>query len=663
MKKAVHAMFAALGASCCLWGYDANFWQAAGLGALAASASPVDELMPEPRRVAASGGVADAAAVANVTVRTADVPGAPAGVADEAYVLDVTARGVTITARGRLGERHARTTLDQLVRLSGGAVPCCTVTDWPRLRWRGFMLDTGRNFMDVASLKDLIDVMARYKLNLFHWHLTEYYAWRLASKRYPEMEKKAYYDPFGHRHRGKFYSQDDFREIVGYAAARGVTVMPELDIPGHSQAFREAFGFRTMRDAGVEETLANLIDELCKLAPKEVMPFVHLGGDEVWDEPEKVEKRTMTRWAKVVADNGRTLVTWNPGQDFDPQGPRVAMLWGRQKSADCPQFDARGWYIEDYNPFEIVNAAAFAQPFGGAAPEERQWGAIFCSWHDAAVGLPYARAFRNVAVFPACVMLGDLYWHGRACRREFARRRLPLAGDPLLETVREIERRTVAQRDRALTDLRHPFPFVRQTQMRWRLTDRDGRLIAKDIAQGSVYPYDGPESPRNLYHSTTGVVFMETWVRSPSDRTVGAWIGFTDYDRDQGRYRARGTPSRGQWNRYGATVEVNGEAIPPPVWEQPDLEPGQQTPMVRYDHAIDEIPFTNDEWYMREPTPIRLKAGWNHVKLTLPMTHRVNTWMTQRWVGTFMPVAGTTDRPREVDDLEYSADPPTGDGS
>ena len=66
---------------------------------------------------------------------------------------------------------------------------------------------------------------------------------------------------------------------------------------------------------------------------------------------------------------------------------------------------------------------------------------------------------------------------------------------------------------------------------------------------------------------------------------------------------------------------------------------------------------------MREPTPIRPKAGWNHVKLTLPMTHRVNTWMTQRWVGTFMPVAGTTDRPREVDDLEYSADPPTRDDS
>ena len=624
----------------------------------AALSGPLGELMPTPQLVAPGKGSVPASLLAIPRVVRAAVPEAPKGVAEEAYVLDVSSAGAVITAEGPLGERHARTTLAQLIRLAAGqAVPCGRITDWPRLRWRGFMQDVGRNYLDLPSIKALIDHMAAYKLNLFHWHLTEYYAWRLASKRYPEIERKGFYDPFGHRHRGKIYTQEEFREVVDYAYARGVTVMPEFDVPGHSQAFREAFGFMSMRDKGVEDILADLIDELCRLAPKEKMPFIHLGGDEVWDEPEKIDEKSMTRWAQVVAAHGRTVVTWDPGQKFTPQGPRVAMLWGKTQAEDCPWFDARGWYIEGYSPFEVLNAAAYHQPFHGEAPEARQLGAIFCSWHDAAVGLPYANVFRNVPIFPACVLLGDLYWHGHEYAPAFGRRRLPAPTDPLFAVAVDIERRTLAQRDRVLTELRHPFHFVKQTQMRWRLTDHAGKLIAKDIAQASVYPYYGPDKEQNFCHSSTGTVYMETWIKSPAARTVGAWIGFTEYDRDQGRYRSGGTPPQGQWNRFGASITVNGEPIPPPRWLQPDMPPGPQPPQVRYDHMIDELPFTNDEWYMREPTPVRLRAGWNHVRLTLPMTRRVDTWKTHRWVGTFMPIAGTTDHPREVEDLAYSSEP------
>ena len=635
------------------------FYALALIGTTAVGA-PLDELVPEPRRVEPREGALEAQAAANVKRVTAAVPGAPQAVADEAYILEVSPQGVTVTAAARPGEMNARKTLAQLLKLGDGKAPCCRIVDWPLLKWRGFMLDTGRNYLDLPSLKDLLDVMAAYKLNLFHWHITEYYGWRLASRKYPQIAEKGFYDPLGNRHRGKCYSQAEFREIVDYAFARGVTVMPEFDVPGHAEAFRRAFGFASMKDPGVKETLCDLIDELCSLAPAEKMPFIHLGGDEVWDEKEKIDEASMTAWAQTVAKNGRTLVTWDPGQKFQPSGPRVAMLWGHNQDETAPWFDARGWYIEDYDPFEVLNAAAYLTPFRGQA-HPLQKGAIFCGWHDSAVGYPYAKTFREQPVFPACVCLGDLYWHGRTYEATYKRRRLPFAGDPLLDVARDIERRVIAQRDKVLTDLRHPFPFVRQTQMRWRMTDADGKLIAKDIAQGSVFPYNGPSAPGNLYHSPTGMVTVETWIKSPDMRTVGAWIGFTAYDRDHGRSRSGGTPDIGQWNRFGARLEVNGLEIPPPVWHQASLKPQNRLAAVSHVHEIDETPYTNDEWYMRDPMPIRLNKGWNHVKMTLPMSKKVDTWRTQRWVGTFMPIAGTSDHPREIEDLEYSADPQISD--
>ena len=209
--------------------------------------SVLDELMPRPAKVeaAATGEtpVVPAAALGTVTVIRKAVPGAPAATANEAYVLEIDEGGAKITAESPFGECWARVTLDQIVRLSsGGDVPCCRITDWPRLKWRGFMLDTVRNYLPSQGVKDIIDVMSRYKLNLFHWHLTENYAWRLESKRFPELQSER---AFLHRHKGKFYTQEEFREIIDYAYARGVRVMPEFDFPGHALAFRRAFGFKT----------------------------------------------------------------------------------------------------------------------------------------------------------------------------------------------------------------------------------------------------------------------------------------------------------------------------------------------------------------------------------------------------------------------------------
>ena len=152
---------------------------------------------------------------------------------------------------------------------------------------------------------------------------------------------------------------------------------------------------------------------------------------------------------------------------------------------------------------------------------------------------------------------------------------------------------------------------------------------------------------------TQGVAYVETWIKSPKEQTVGAWIGFTSYGRSGSR--AGGLPAAGEWGRSrGTKVEINGVAVPAPKWVHPGLKYVMTHPEETTSNNVAETPFTNEEYFMREPTPIALKAGWNHVKLTVPKA--IGIQWSYNWTATFVPV--TLERfPREVTGLAYSAVP------
>ena len=152
-------------------------------------AGTLDLLLPKPVKAELLEGTVPAELCTKVETVRGAVPGAPDAVAAEAYALDVSGSGVRITASDKRGERHARTTLAQLTKLGGGTVPCCRIVDWPAFRWRGFMNDCGRNYLEMEGVKAILDVMALYKMNLFHWHLTDYHGWRLESKKYPCLQR------------------------------------------------------------------------------------------------------------------------------------------------------------------------------------------------------------------------------------------------------------------------------------------------------------------------------------------------------------------------------------------------------------------------------------------------------------------------------------------
>lgn len=214
---------------------------------------------------------------------------------DESYELTVTSSGASLDATTVPGAMHGLQTLLQLVQAAGPGsgpgyvLPAVTIKDEPRFRWRGLMVDCGRHFEPVAELKRTLDGMAAVKMNVFHWHLTEDQGFRMESKRFPALTAKG--------SNGLFYTQQDAREIVQYARDRGIRVVPEFEMPGHSTAWQVAYPKLASgkapevvrREFGIadyaldptrEETytfISSFLAEMTTIFPDK---YVHIGGDE-----------------------------------------------------------------------------------------------------------------------------------------------------------------------------------------------------------------------------------------------------------------------------------------------------------------------------------------------------------------------------------------------
>ena len=626
----------------------------AALGAFA-SGGPLDELMPRPRSIVPKDGVVMHGVPVKVERKAVEC--ANPLTADEAYRLVISTDAITITAAGSKGERAARATLEQLKKLSDGRLPCCEITDAPAYRWRGFMHDCGRNFLDKAEILKLLDLMAAYKFNLFHWHITDYYGWRLESKKYPMLQA-----PWSFRRQmNRYYTQEDFKEVVAYAKARGITVMPELDVPGHTLAFRRGLGITHMSEPQVKGIVADLLDELCSLVPAEDMPFVHLGTDEARTPYEMVPDSCCPHWAETIRRNGRIPVAWTPGKQFLlPDGSRPArMVWndGYKAEKDELIFDTVRGYFGSKDPLTFLNTAVFSKPMRYDIPAENMLGAVICSWHDDFLGEDTSRIWTNCSFASAIVAYSDSLWNGREKDRPEYLVKLPAPGTPAFAEATAFENAIVANRDKVVRPLGLPFAYVRQTPLRFRITDSEGRVVAKDVAQATVMISDcgrhALDRANSYLMETQGVAYVETWIKSPRNQTVGAWIGFTMFGRSGGR--RHGLPEKDEWGRsLGTKVEVNGVAVPAPAWIHPGLKHVMTHPEEPTSDNVAETPFTNEEYFMRPPTEISLKTGWNHVRLTVPKS--IGDEWGYFWVSTFVPVT-LESHPREVAGLEFSSEP------
>ena len=210
---------------------------------------------------------------------------------DESYALEITATGAHLRAATVVGAMHGLATLEQLIQsdATGYFIPAILIHDTPRFRWRGLMIDCARHFIPVDVLKRTLDGMASVKLNVFHWHLSEDQGFRIESKAFPRLTELGSDE--------LFYTQEDAREIVTYARVRGIRVVPEFDMPGHTTAWfvgypdlasapgpfqiERKFGvFDPVMDPTRESTykfLDTFIGEMAAIFPDH---FMHIGGDE-----------------------------------------------------------------------------------------------------------------------------------------------------------------------------------------------------------------------------------------------------------------------------------------------------------------------------------------------------------------------------------------------
>ncbi|MGC3961094.1 MAG: beta-N-acetylhexosaminidase [Verrucomicrobiota bacterium] len=289
----------------------------------------------------------------------------------EGYQLTVASNSVVIRAATQAGLFYGVQSLLQLLPPEVFAaspqskviwqIPCVQIQDWPRFQWRGLMLDVSRHFFTKAEVKTVLDEMALHKLNTFHWHLTDDHGWRIEIKKHPKLTQigawrsgvgfdfptnvTTAYGPDGRY--GGFYTQDDVREVVKYAAARHITIVPEVEMPGHASAALAAYpqlssaggSFEPLMIAGIfhgifdpsqEATFQLLNDVLTEVAQIFPGPYIHIGGDEVpkdsWKTnaacqalikreglkgEEELQSWFMHRIEKIVSANGKKMIGWS----------------------------------------------------------------------------------------------------------------------------------------------------------------------------------------------------------------------------------------------------------------------------------------------------------------------------------------------------------------
>ena len=255
---------------------------------MAATSVPV---IPAPGEVLLTDKPADPASLSNVRYVKTPKMGA------EAYALKIRKRGITIRYATDAGRFYAEKTLGQLSR--NGGLCQGIIRDEPRFAWRGFMLDEARHFQGKEKVKELLDIMAEFKLNRFHWHLTDNEGWRLEIKSFPELTAVGAIGNRSDRQAAAQYeTQEDIREIVQFAADRHIEISPEIDMPGHSGAIirsiPELDGKKGTLNPGSERTyvvIEAILREVAGLFPGR---YIHIGGDEVnkskWPELPEVQE-------------------------------------------------------------------------------------------------------------------------------------------------------------------------------------------------------------------------------------------------------------------------------------------------------------------------------------------------------------------------------------
>ncbi len=343
-------------------------------------------------------GTAENSDLASLAIRCAG-PGEPvqSPPADESYALDINSKVIRLEAPSPLGILHGLETLLQLVEVNSESFyfPVVSIQDRPRFTWRGLMIDASRHWQPVEAIKRNLDGMAAVKLNVFHWHLSDDQGFRVESRRHPRLH--------GQGSDGLFYTQAQIKEIVAYARDRGIRVVPEFDVPGHTSAWFPGYPalasapgsyqierkwgvFDPVMDPSKEEVYSFLNSFIGEIAPLFPDAYWHIGGDEVtgkqWDKSasiaafkkshdlknnEELQTYFNKRLVAILTKHGKKAIGWD--EILNPDLPKNAVIqsWrGQNYLAQAAQRGYSGILSADYYLDHLRPAAYHYQvdPFG-----------------------------------------------------------------------------------------------------------------------------------------------------------------------------------------------------------------------------------------------------------------------------------------------------------
>lgn len=539
---------------------------------------------------------------------------------EEAYHLTVTGKRIILEATTPKGMYWGKQTLEQLkyTKNKKTYLPQCEITDWPAFRIRGFMHDVGRSYIPVEELKREISLLSRYKINVFHWHLTENQAWRLECKKYPQLNAPENME----REKGKYYTLEEARQLVEFCKQHQVLLIPEIDMPGHSAAFERTFKTDMQSEKGTQ-ILKDIIDEVCATFD---VPYLHIGTDEVqFTNPDFVPM--MVRY---IRDKGKKVISYNPGWNYKPGEIDMTQLWSYRGKAQkgIPAIDCRYHYANHFDTYAdlvaMFNSRIYNQPEGS----DDLAGSIVAFWNDRYIdNTPQLLAENNF--YPYMLTLAERAWRGGGNCYFDGKGTLLWEDEPeQLAAFKEFEDRLLWQKNTWLKEV--PFPYVRQTQSEWQITDAFpnggdlNKVFPPEEKEDSVYQYEG-----NTYHSRkiigNGIylrhvwgtlvpgfyanpqenhtAYATRWIYSPKERKTQLMLEFQNYSRSESDL----APRQDTWDYKCSRAWLNGKEIMPPVWENTNTE------------RSNEITLKNENYMSRPAIDITLKKGWNKLMLKLPV--------------------------------------------
>lgn len=497
-------------------------------------------------------------------------------------------------------EIWARQTLTQLAD-NEGYVPDIQIHDWSEYPFRGFMHDTGRNFQTIEMLKETIDLMSFYKINYFHWHLTDYPAWRIECKVYPQLNDPQYQRPG--RDCGKYYTYDEIRDLIAYAKERGITVMPEIDMPGHSAYFKNAFGF-TMDSEDGKKILEKCIAEFCEEIPVSMCPYLHIGSDEVYiNDP----KGFMHFAEGLCKKYGRVAMAWDPGLPSD--STTIRQIWNTAAGSNAASTKKGGRYVDSfmgylnyYDPIYFTNKVFLHTACAQEIPDTTNaLGGILCLWNDVRVVDKTRIALHN-GMINGMMVFAERFWN---------------AANGSWEELIAFEDKMSFHKNTLLKN--HDIRWYPNAKTIWKIKINESDTL---LAYGGAIDLDDLSAQNSIVINDTTSAWAFTEIHSDHDTCVKAWVGFEAAARSN-RISA-GIAEQGKWENGGRFFVNDNEISPSQKWNEPGKYKYHYNTWAKPE---EELPYTDEQFYwMREPVIIPLKQGRNEIKMYIPKTFKGQRW-------------------------------------